>query len=118
MTQMNLFLKLDKEVWTKGDFGTATGLGLTGTIYTTSTLATAQNLTDYTLKIRLYDQIGDEVFNDDCNILIAASGTWEYLPADGDLNFDFIGEVKIELLKATQQITAIGVNGSAVLRIR
>lgn len=118
MSTMTLFLKLDKEIWTKGDFGLSTGLGLTGTIYTTSQLITPQSLTGYTLKIRFYDQLGDEVFNDDCNILDASLGTWEYLPDDGDLNFDFIGEVRIELNKSTQQITAIGVNGSAGFRIR
>ena len=114
---MSLFNKLNQEVWIGRDFGTATGLGLSGTIYTTPEFITVSNLTGYTLKIRLYDQDGYEVFSDDCNILVAASGTWEYLPTDGELNFDFVGEVRIELLKATQRTTAVGVNGSSRLRI-
>lgn len=117
---MSLISKLDTEIWLKGNFTTTTGNGISGTIYTEPKMVNVKNLTNYTLKIRLYDQDKFEVFSDDVSILIAASGTWEYLPAFGKLNFDFIGEVEVELTKTdnTEELTAFGVNASSKIRIQ
>jgi len=117
---MTLINKLDQEIWVKGNYTATSGNGLSGTIYTEPKMANAKNLTGYTLKIRLYDQNRREVFSDDCDILVAGSGTWEFLPVKGEFNIDFIGEVEIELTKSdeTEELTAYGVNGSSKLRIR
>jgi len=117
---MALINELDTEKWIKGNYTASTGNGISGTIYTEEKMVNAKDITGYTLKIRLYDQNNQEVFSDDADILIAASGTWEYLPALGKLNFTFIGELEVELLKSdsTEELTAYGINGSSKLRIQ
>ncbi len=115
---MTLFSVLNQEVWSIGNHTDNTGQGLSGTVYTEPKAVNAKNLTGYTLKIRLYDQNGFEVFSDDVDILVAASGTWEYLPDVGSLNFVFIGELEVELTKSDEEVTAKGSNGSSKLRIK
>ena len=117
---MTLFSKLNQELWVQGNFTATNANGLSGTIYTEETFTNVFNLTGYTLKIRGYDQNRDIQFDDDIDILVAASGTWVYLPTSGELNNDFIGEIEIELTKSddTEELTAVGVNGSSKLRIR
>ena len=115
---MTYFNQLDSEVWVMGNYTDNTGEGISGTIYSEPKMANVVNLTGYTLKIRLYDQNRREVFSDDCDILVAASGTWEYLPPEGYFNFEFAGEVEIELTKSDAELTAKGINGSSRLRIR
>jgi len=115
---MVLYNKLNQEKWVKGNYTDNTGKGLSGQIFTEPKFVNGYNGTGYTLKIRLYDQNHDEVFSDDATWTTQASGIWEYLPALGKLNFDFIGELEVELIKSDEELTAIGVNGSSMLRIR
>lgn len=113
-----LYSKLNTLEWFPNDYTSTTTNGLSGVIYTDPSLSSVKSLTGYTLKIRLYDQDGYEVFSDDAVVLVAASGTWEYLPSLGELHFDFIGELVVELAKSGEVLTATGVNGSSKLRIR
>ena len=121
---VQLFSKLDIERWPQGDFTNDNANAITGTIYTKATFNVADvfNLTGYTLTIKLYDQESREILDEDdaakVQIVLASAGTWRWLPADSDLNFNFIGELKIEVDKAGERLTAEGRNGSSILRIR
>ncbi len=117
---MTLYNQLDEEIWLKGNYTATTGNGISGTIYSEPKMVNAFDLTNYNLKIYFYDQNRKIVHYDDCNKVVAANGTWEYLNTLGELNFDFIGEVEIQLTKTdnTEELTAIGTNGSSKLRIR
>jgi len=121
---MVLYNKLDIERWPKGDFTDNNTNAITGTIYTKATFNAADefDLTGYTLTIKLYDQNSNEILTEDdatkVQIVSATDGTWRWKPADGDLNFTFIGELKIELDKTGELLTAEGRNGSSILRIR
>jgi hypothetical protein len=101
-----LTLKLDNEEWYQGDYTLTTGNGVGFTIYTEEKMVNVKNLTGYTLE------------SEDCDIVTAGSGTGEFLPIDGNLNVNFIGEVRVVLSKSGEQLTAIGTNGSGKLRIR
>ena len=113
-----LTLKLDVEEWFQGDYTATTGNGISFTIYTEEKMANVKNLTGYTLEFELYDQNGFRIVSEDCDILVAASGTGEFLPANGNLNVNFIGEARVVLNKTGEQLTAIGTNGSGKLRVR
>jgi len=115
---MVLINKLTQELWVKGNYTDNTGEGLDGVIYTEEKMVNGFDATGYTAKIRLYDQQHQEVFSDDIVWTTQASGIWEYLPALGKLNFNYIGEVEIELIKSDAELTAFGINGSSKLRIR
>ena len=115
---MVLINKLGVEKWVMGNHTDNTGEGISGTIYTEEKMVNAKNLSGYTLKFKLYDQDRFNIYSEDCDILVAGSGTWEYLPVPSVLNFQFIGDVEIQLTKSDEEVTAIGVNGSAKLRIR
>jgi hypothetical protein len=115
---MVLISNLTQELWVKGNYTDNTTEGLSGVIYSEEKMVNAFDASGYTAKIRLYDQMHQEVFSDDIVWTTQASGAWEYLPALGKLNFDFIGDVEIELIKSDAELTAVGVNGSSKLRIR
>ena len=90
------FLKLDQSRVYTGDY--SSDAFLTGTIYTDSILSTAKTLTNYTLKVRMHKpgSSGDS-FNKTATIVTAASGTWKYLVATGDLPPFGIYYVKVEI---------------------
>jgi hypothetical protein len=113
-----LILSLDAEEWIQGDYTSTTGNGLSFTIFTEENMVNVKNLTGYTLKFKLYDQNGDRILSEDCNIVSASLGTGEFLPANGNLNVNFIGEVEVELTGTGEVLTAIGTNGSSKLRVR
>lgn len=124
INSMVLYSKLDIERWPQGDFTNVDANAITGTIYTKATFQATDefDLTGYALTIKLYDQKSNEIFTEDdaskVVIVSATDGTWRWLPAEGDLNFNFIGELKIEVDKAGELLTAEGRNGSSILRIR
>jgi len=124
INSMVLFSRLDLERWPQGDFTNNSANAITGTIFTKATFQAADefDLTGYSLTIKLYDQKSREIFTEDdsakVQIVSATDGTWRWLPAESDLNFNFIGELKIELDKAGELLTAEGRNGSSILRIR
>jgi hypothetical protein len=113
-----LVLDLDQEEWDKGDYTSTSGNGISFTIYTEEKMVNVKNLSGYTLRIELYDQNNDRILRQDCDVLVAGSGTGEYLPPKGFFDINFIGEVKIELTGTNEVLTAVGTNGSAKLRIR
>ncbi len=113
-----LVLDVDQEEWDKGDYTSTSGNGISFTIYTEEKMVNVKNLSGYTLRIELYDQNNDRILRQPCDVLVAASGTGEYLPPKGFFDINFIGEVKIELTGTNEVLTAVGTNGSAKLRIR
>jgi hypothetical protein len=120
MLSMPLYNKLDDKIWIKGNYTATAGNGLTGTIYSEPKLVNVFDGTNYTAKIYFYDQNRIIVQYDDITWVSASGGTWVYLPTLGEMNFDFIGEIEIQLTKTddTEELTAIGMNGSSKLRIR
>ncbi|MFQ5786688.1 MAG: hypothetical protein ACE5H1_01780 [Thermodesulfobacteriota bacterium] len=109
------YQKLDQSQWGKGDFTDITGEAITGTIYTDEKLTSAFDLTGYTLELIFYDPIDRKVVKNDLagTIVTAASGTWRFLPSDGDLNFNFVGELLMKLTKSGTELHAWSVSGSA-----
>lgn len=117
---MTIYNKLNQKIWIKGNYTATNANGISGTLYNESKMSTTFNGTNYTAKIILYDQNRYIVLSDDLIWVTASAGTWVYLNTSGELNFDFIGDVEIELTKTddTEELTAIGTNGSSKLRIR
>ena len=118
---MPLRVKLDVHEWVSLDYTDVDALGITGTIYSDDILETAFDLTGYTLTLRLKSQ-GRIVFDSDITdrlvIVTAASGTFRFTPANGDLVSEHNGEVSIVLEKTDTQITATGINSSADLYVQ
>ena len=90
------YLKLDQTRWYTGDFSSSNKL--TGTIFTDSNLTTPKTLTSYTLTVRMYkpNHLTD-LFNKTASIVTAASGTWSYAVATGEMPTPGIYYVKVEL---------------------
>ena len=95
----DLFLNLDSNEWREFDFDDTDGI--TGTIYTDRLLTTAKDLTGFTLTIRLSKRwhIHDRL-NKTATIISAGSGTWKYLPADGEMPRFGVYLLEIELSKS------------------
>lgn len=94
-----LYLRLDQDVWARGDYSSENKL--TGTIYTDKNRTQKKNLTGYTITIRMFKPrtIGDR-FNKQASIVSASGGTFEYAIADGELPIFGLYEVKVELTKS------------------
>ena len=106
MTLGGCYLKLDQTVLYNGNYSSSDKL--TGTIYTDSALSSAFNLTGYTLTVRIYkrDHISD-FFNKTATITVAASGTWYYAIAQGELPSSGLWLVNIELTKSGVQLNTL-----------
>jgi len=111
--------KLDISQWGKGDFTDVTAEGITGTIFSDETLLTAFDLTNYTLEFVFFDIVTNKVVKNGLNptIVVAANGTYRFLPVVGDLDFKFVGDVLVKLTKTGSELHAWGVSGSARLQI-
>lgn len=115
---MVLYLQLDQEIWKKGDYTNVDALAITGTVYTNATMLTPFDLTGCTIKIKGFNQRGEqEISEKSCSIVAPASGTFKYLPVLGDLNIDFIGDLELIVEKTGTVMTAMGRNGSATFMI-
>jgi len=110
---------MDQSQWGKGDFTNIAADGLTGTIFSNEALTTAFPLTGYTLELVFFDEVDNKVIKNGLNptIVVAANGTWRFLPALGDLDFQFVGSVLVKLTQAGVEIHAWGISGSARLQI-
>jgi hypothetical protein len=94
-----LYLSLDQDKWFRNDFSSEDLL--TGTIYTNKQLTVAKNLTGYTLTVRMWrDRAWGDRFNKTATIVTAASGTFSYAVAEGEMPPPGIYKVSIELTKA------------------
>lgn len=96
MASQDLYLKLDTETWKEFDFDDTNGI--TGTIYTDRAFSSAKDLTGFTITLKLY-KIWHRVarIQKECTIVVAASGTWKYLPVEGDIPVAGLYEAEIEL---------------------
>ena len=118
---MQLYVKLDTHSWVARDFTDEPTLGITGTIYDDAELTNVFDLTGYTLTFRLKSQsriIFDSDQDSSVSIVVAANGTFRYLPEYGDLLNESNGEVSIVLEKTGTAMTAIGINSSADLHVQ
>ena len=101
-----IYLKLDQKQWFISDYSDTNKL--TGTIYSDATLATAFNLTGYTLKVRLFKrEDSTDFFNKTATIVTAASGTWSYAVAQNEMPSDGLYLVKMELSKSGEVMSTL-----------
>jgi hypothetical protein len=109
-----LYLKLDQSRWFRNDFSSSNKL--TGTIYTDADRTTAANLTGFTLTVRFYkyDHSGD-YFNKTASIVTAASGTWSYAVAVGEIPAPGLYNVKIELTSSGKQESTLNTQELLIL---
>jgi len=120
---VQLYLNVDQEVWPRQQYTDTAGNALTGTIYQDELMTDVFDFTNYTadMAIRLYDKRG-RVFSEDTRVtaVTAASGTWKFLVNIGEFDFNFIGEVEIELVHSSnaERLVAVGRNASAKIRFR
>ena len=74
---------------------------LTGTIYSEKDKANPFNLTGYTLTIRIFKRWENmDYFNKTANITVAASGTWNYPVAQGEMVPEGLYLFVVELSKS------------------
>ena len=97
-----LYLRLDQDVWARGDYSSENKL--TGTIYTDKNRTQKKNLTGYTLTIRMFKPrtIGDR-FAKTADIVSAANGTFSYAVASGEMPIFGLYEVVVTLTKTGVQ---------------
>ena len=110
-----LYLTLDQRRWRYGDFSSANGL--TGTVYTDEAKTTPKNLTGYTITLRLFKfPLGNTDFlNQTATAVVAASGTWQFLPTQGQMPAWHAYYAKIELTQSGVQESTL--NNDQVLNI-
>jgi len=113
-----LILKLGTEEWIREDYTASTGNGISFTIYTEEKMVNIKNISGYTLKIKFLDQDHFIVYEFDASVVSASGGTGEFLPKIGELNFNYIGEIEVELTGSGEILSARGTNGSGKLRVR
>lgn len=108
MTALSAYLKLDQTILFRNDFSSDDSFRFSGTIYSDRNLTTALNLTGFTLTIRLFREWhSSDYFNKTATINVAASGTWYYEIATGELPTHGVYLCKIELSKSGSQISTI-----------
>ncbi|MGI0021809.1 MAG: BppU family phage baseplate upper protein [Nitrososphaeraceae archaeon] len=108
MTQLAAYLKIDQKTLFRNDFSSSSSYRFSGTIYTDRPQTTAFNLTGYTLTIRFFKEwYSSDFFDKAATINVAASGTWYYNVASGDLPTPGIYMCKVELTKSGEQISTL-----------
>ncbi|UVF62289.1 upper tail fiber [Nitrososphaeria virus YSH_462411] len=96
MAAEDLYLKLDSDTWVEGDYDDTNGI--TGTIYTDRALSSAKNLTGFTLKFKLFKRWHRvSRIDQDATIVTAGSGTWKWLPVEGDIPISGVYNAEIEI---------------------
>ena len=92
----DLFLKLDSKVWKEYDFDDTDGI--TGTVYTDRAMTSAKNLTGFTITLNLYRRWHRVArISQTATAVVAASGTWKWLPTEGDMPISGVYNAEIEL---------------------
>jgi len=120
---VNLYLRVDQEVWPRKQYTDTAANALTGTIYSNELMTSTFDFTlwDGDMTIKLYNKDG-EIFSENTRVtpVSASAGTWKFLVNLGEFDFSFIGEVEIEMVHDTntERLIAVGRNGSAKLRFR
>lgn len=96
MAAEDLYLKLDSDTWIYGDFDDTNGI--TGTIYTDRALSSAKNLTGFTLTFKLFKRWHRVARIEETAIIVTAgSGTWKWLPTEGDIPISGVYNVEVEI---------------------
>lgn len=99
---------MDTPVLYRGDYSSDSAQRISGTIYSDRTLATAFDLTGYTLTLRLFEEWHrTDQFDKDVTINVAASGTWYYNIASSEMPYDGLYLAKIELSKSGTVISTL-----------
>lgn len=98
------YLRLDQPIWNNGDYSSSNKL--TGTIYTDASKSNPYSLTGLTLKIRIFKRWQNtDYFDKTATIVIAASGTWEYAVATGEMPGPGLYMIKIEMSSSGNQVS-------------
>lgn len=99
---------MDQRRWAEGDYSSTNKL--TGTIYTDSAKTTAKNLTGLTIKIRIFRRWSStDLFNKTGSIVTAASGTWSYAVAVGEMPSSGLYLLEVELSQSGEVISTFPV---------
>lgn len=99
-----IYNKLDQAKWREGDFSSTNKL--TGTIYSDRNKTSAFNLTGYAIKVKMYKRWrNSDYFGKIGAIVVAASGTWSYAVAQGEMPPSGLYLIEVELTKAGEQMS-------------
>ena len=105
---LSAYLKLDQTILHRNDFSSDDSYRFSGTVYSDRNFTTAINLTGFTLTVRMFKEWhSSDYFNKAAIINVAASGTWYYEVATGELPAPGVYLVKVELTKSGSQISTI-----------
>lgn len=100
MAAEDLYLKLDSDTWKEFDFDDTNGI--TGTVYTDRVMSSAKNLTGFTLTFKLYRRWHRvSRVEQTATIVVAASGTWKWLPIEGDIPINGFYNAELEIADAS-----------------
>lgn len=101
-----LYLSLDQPKWFRNDFSDEDKL--TGTVYTDINQVIPKDLTGYNIIVKLHREtkLGAR-FDEEATAVVAASGTWAYAVADGDMPPPGLYLAEVTLLKAGTQISTL-----------
>ena len=100
MAAEDLYLKLDSDTWKEFDFDDTNGI--TGTVYTDRAMSSAKNLTGFTLTFKLYRRWHRvSRVEQTATIVVAASGTWKWLPVEGDIPINGFYNAELEIADAS-----------------
>ena len=117
---MPFYLKLDQKTWASGDYVNTNAYALTGTIYSNEALSSAQSLSGYTLKIKIYPKERPDwyIVSEDAEIVSAGAGTWRYKPTINKIDIQGVYRVVIQCSATDERISAVGIKGSDELLVR
>lgn len=111
---LGVYLTLDQKVLFNDDYSDASGLKLTGTVYSDIGKTTAFNLTGYTITLRFYrDDSKSDRLNRECTITVAASGTFYINIATQQLPTAGLYLAKVTLTKSGTSVSSL--NRSEIL---
>ncbi len=115
---MVLFNKIDQKVWASGDFTTAAALDLSGTIYSDEALSSTYDISSHTGELQFRNpDTGDIETTTTSALTLNSDGTWYWRPTQSTTINKGPKEVWLKLTKSGEEIKAISVNGSGVIRI-
>jgi len=115
---MVLYLKLDQNTWSQGDYTDSASYDLSGTVYDENTFTTTRNISGFSGTFRLIDGQGDVIYSTTSNLTLNSDGTFLVkFSSDTAPSVRGMFKVRLRLEVSGSRLTAIGVNGSDELFI-
>ena len=103
---LGVYLTLDQSIINYGDYSTSSKI--TGTIYSNIYKTVVYDLTDYTVKLRLYrDNRTVDYLDASCSIVTAGSGTFSLTVTDGLLPIRGLYLAEVEISKSGILLSSI-----------